>query len=344
MKKALSVLLASLFVLVMAACGSNNEKNSGASSSSPASPSASAPASASASAGESPAASESATPAEINVKHASGETAVKTNPAKVVVFDFGTLDTLDKLGIEVTGVPQQNLPSYLKKYEDSKYVNVGGLMEPDFEKIAEIKPDLIVISGRQASSYEEFKKIAPTINLALDTTNYMDSFKANLTTVGQIFGKEKEVTGELAAIEGEIQALHDKAAANGKTGLIVLTNEGKISAYGPGSRFGLIHDVFGVKPADDKIEVSTHGQSVSFEYVAEKNPDYLFVVDRGAVVASEGGESQPAKAVIENDLVKKTNAFKDGHIVYLDPNYWYLSGGGLISVSEMVKEVSAAFN
>jgi iron complex transport system substrate-binding protein len=81
--------------------------------------------------------------------------------------------------------------------------------------------------------------------------------------------------------------------------------------------------------------VTTHGQSVTFEYIAVKNPDYLFVVDRGAAV---GGEAA-AKKTIENELVKKTKAFKDGNIVYLDQNYWYLSGGGLISVSEMIKEI-----
>ena len=52
---------------------------------------------------------------------------MEKNPEKVVVFDFGMLDTLDELGIEVAGVPQANVPSYLSKYEDSKYTNVGRL-------------------------------------------------------------------------------------------------------------------------------------------------------------------------------------------------------------------------
>ena len=51
----------------------------------------------------------------------------------------------------------------------------------------------------------------------------------------------------------------------------MLVNEGQLSAYGKGSRFGLIHDTFGFKAADDKIEASTHGQSVSYEYVLEKS-------------------------------------------------------------------------
>lgn len=115
-------------------------------------------------------------------------------------------------------------------------------------------------------------------------------------------------------------------------------NSSWVSAYGAGSRFGIIHDEFGFAAADEKIEVSTHGQSISFEYIVEKDPDYLFVVDRGAVV---GGESS-AKQVVENDLVKNTKAYKNGKIIYLDPDYWYLSGGGLESVAGMTEEVSGS--
>jgi len=111
----------------------------------------------------------------------------------------------------------------------------------------------------------------------------------------------------------------------------------KIEAYGAGSRFGLIHDLFGFTPVDEGIEVSTHGQSVSYEYIVEQDPEYIFVVDRGAVV---GGESS-AKQVVENELVEKTKAAQDDNIVYLDPDYWYLSGGGLVSVQEMVNEIEA---
>lgn len=337
MKKAVSVLMLSLIMVVVAACGSGNgNSNAGAS------PSASPSASASASASPSASPTESAAPAEVTITHASGETTVKTNPSKVVVFDMGILDSLDKLGVEVAGVPQNNLPAYLSKYEDAKYANVGGLTEPDFEKIAEIQPDLIIISGRQASSYEEFVKIAPTLNLTLDTAKYRESVITNMTAIGQVFNKSDEVSAELAALDAKVKEINEKVTAEGKKALIILHNEGSISAYGSGSRFGLIHDVFGFAQADENIEVSTHGQKVTFEYVAEKNPDYLFVVDRSAVVASEGGEVSPAKESIENDLVKGTNAYKDGHIVYLDPNYWYLSGGGLVSVGAMIDEVSAA--
>lgn len=309
-KKLSLLLLVAMLAVVAVACGSVKEKE------------------------ESGTKKESAKSEEFTVKHLLGETKVKTNPKKVVVFDMGALDTLDKLGVKVAAVPHDGLPKYLSKYKGTTE-NAGGLKEPDFEKINEMAPDLILISGRQTEAYKELSKIAPTVYVGVDTANYMESFKENVTLLGKIFDKKDEAAKELARVDENINALKEKAPKD-KTGLIVLASGGKVSAYGPDSRFGIIHDVFGVPAVDDKLEVSTHGQSISFEYIAEKNPDYLFVVDRDAVA----GDGAAAKKTVENDIVKNTKAFKEGNIIYLDPNYWYLSGGGLESVDEMVKEVS----
>ncbi|WP_110928554.1 siderophore ABC transporter substrate-binding protein [Bacillus massiliglaciei] len=313
MKKLSLLLLIALIAIFTAACGSDKEKETNEGSDS------------------------SAKKEEMTVEHQLGKTTFNKNPEKVVVFDMGALDTLDKLGVDnVVAVPHQGLPEYLAKYKDTTE-NAGGLKEPDFEKINETAPDLILISGRQSDAYEELSKIAPTVYVGVDTTKYMESFKENVTLLGEIFGKEDEAKKELANVDKNIEELKSSVPAD-KKGLVVLATGGKISAYGPDSRFGIIHDVFGVPAVDENLEVSTHGQVISPEYIAEKDPDYLFVVDRDAVVSS-GGESS-AKATVENDIVKNTKAYKDGKIVYLDPNYWYLSGGGLESVNEMVKEIS----
>ncbi|QJD83131.1 siderophore ABC transporter substrate-binding protein [Cohnella herbarum] len=333
MKKSLSLILMSVMMIaVLAACGSNN--NEGA-----ASPSASPSASASASESASPSATTPAAPAEVTITHPLGTATVKTNPEKVVVFDFGTLDTLNKLGVEVAALPKASIPSNLSQFGDAKYEDAGTLFEPDFEKLNKLKPDVIFISGRTAEAYEELNKIAPTIQMSIDYSKYAESFAANAETIGKIFNKEAEVAAELAAFNASVEELKGKASTAGKA-LIVLTSGGKISAYGKGSRFGSIHDTYGFVPVDESIKPDTHGDKISNEYIAEKNPDILFVVDRDAVVSGEG--TVPAKEVIENDLVKKTNAFKNGKIIYLDANYWYLSGGGLQTELEMVKEAAQA--
>lgn len=271
------------------------------------------------------------------VEHELGTTEVAKNPENVVVFDFGVLDILDILGIEIAGLPQHLVPSYLEKYSSDDYANVGSLKEPDFETIAEINPDLIVISARQAELYDQFQEIANTVYLELDTTRYMDSFKENVAIIGEIFDKEQEVEEELASIEDSIAELKQKAEEDGQNALIILANDDKISAYGPNSRFGLIHDVFGIPAVDENIEVSTHGMNVSFEYVVEQDPDLLYVVDRSAAIG-EGTSEQ----LVENTLMERTKAYQNDNIFYLDPEYWYLSGGGLVSVAEMIKEIDAS--
>ncbi|HLR60976.1 MAG TPA: siderophore ABC transporter substrate-binding protein [Lentibacillus sp.] len=273
---------------------------------------------------------------KVTVSHELGETEVPKNPEDVVVFDYGTLDTMDKLGIEPAGVPKGSIPSYLEKYEGDDYKNVGSLKEPDFDKLAQMNPDLIIISGRQSSLYDQLQEIAPTIYLGVDTTRYMESFKENLSKIGTIFDKQDEIDQELQEIEQSIADLKEQASSSGKNALIILANDDKISAYGPSSRFGLIHDVFGIPAVDEGIEASTHGMNVSFEYVVEQDPEMLYVIDRGAVVGSESS----AKQVVENKLVKQTKAYQNDNIVYLNPDYWYLSGGGLVSVQEMVNEIS----
>ncbi|KOS63296.1 siderophore ABC transporter substrate-binding protein [Lysinibacillus agricola] len=263
-------------------------------------------------------------------------------PENVVVFDYGFLDTLDALDVKIAGLPQKSVPEYLSKYTDTTYVNVGSLKEPDFEAISSMNPDIIFISGRQASAYDELSKIAPTVYVGVDDKNFVESFKEKTELAGKIFGKEKEAADAFAAYEAKVEEVKAKTASAEEKALIVLANEGSLSAYGPGSRFGVIHDVYGVKAADEKIEASTHGATASFEYVRDTNPDILFVVDRDAAVNPEGESG--TKAAIENEIVGATNAAKNGKIFYLDPQVWYLSGGGLTSETQKVDDVLKAFN
>src|SRR5690606_18267381 len=98
---------------------------------------------------------------------------------------------------------------------------------------------------------------------------------------------------------------------------------------------GFIHDVLSLQPAIDQVEESVHGQKMSNELIAKTNPDYLFVVDRNAAVLGKIAN----KKEVENKLIQQTNAYKNGKIFYLDPNVWFISGGGLTSVDLMVEDV-----
>lgn len=277
----------------------------------------------------------------VSIKDSNGDRVeVQKNPQKVVVFDNGSLDTLDALGVgdSVIGAATKNLPSYLDKYKDVE--SAGGIKEPDLEKINQLQPDLIIISGRQSDYKEELAKIAPTLYLAVDTKEPWESVQQNVNALAEIFGKEDKAKEELATLTKEIEETKEKASKLEQTALVTLVNEGQLSAYGSGSRFGLVHDVFGFKQADDQIEASTHGQSVSYEYILEKNPGILFVVDRTKAIGGDDSKDN----VSANELVAQTDAGKNDQVISLQPDVWYLSGGGLESTKLMIEDVNQVFN
>lgn len=271
-----------------------------------------------------------------------GEVRVPLSPKRIVVFNLAALDMLDKLGLEkyVVGFPKGVVPEYLQKFKDDEGIaNTGSLKEPNFQIVNELKPDLILIGARQQADYEEFSKIAPSLLHHADYEDYVGSISENLNRLGKIFQMENK-TRELN--EAMLQNLSKHKLPEGENpprGLIVMFNNGKFSAYGKASRFGFIHDYFGVAPVSENLDVSTHGNSISSEYIQEQNPEILYVIDRNAAI----GEDEIDKSSIENPLVRQTKAYKNNKIIYLDPEIWYLAGGGLNSIKIMAGEISQGF-
>ena len=280
-------------------------------------------------------------PKKIEVTDAKGKKlTVPTHPKKVVVFDNGSLDTINALGEgkSVAAVALKNLPPYLSEFKSSE--SAGGLKEPDLEKINAVQPDLIIISARQESFKKDLEKIAPVLYLGVDNAKVWESTKANIMTLANIYGKETEATKQVETLEKNIAAVKEKAQKANLSTLTVLSNEGQLAAFGPGSRYAIVNDVFGFKSVDDTIKASTHGQQVSYEYVLEKNPDVLFVVDRTKALSGKTTET----LVASNELVKQTNASKNKKVIDLDPTLWYLSGGGLQSTQLMLDGVAKALD
>ncbi len=284
------------------------------------------------------------TPTEVAVTTYYGdETTVPYLPETLVVLDFAALDTLDHLGLgdRVVGVPSGTaMPPHLAAYADSAD-NVGTLFEPDFEAINALEPDLIVAGGRSQAVVPELTEIAPTIDLTFEwgTEPFWDSLVTNTTVVGQIFGVETAVADAIAALERSAADVAERAPDAG-TGLVILTSGGEVSAYGPdpAGRFDLVYDLLGVTPAVEQVAIDTHGDAISFEFLAETDPDMLFVLDRDAAIGAEGDSAQ---AILDNDLVNSTSAARNDRIAYVDTAKWYLSFGGLTSIGTMIDEVGS---
>jgi iron complex transport system substrate-binding protein len=273
----------------------------------------------------------------VTVNTARGDMTVPENPSKVVVFDMATLDDLQALKVPVAGAPKKVLIPYLQQTLETVN-NVGTLFEPDMEALNALKPQLIIISGRTAPKYDELAALAPTMDMSDSGQDLIGDGLKMLDNYGKLFKKETEAK----KLHDDIQNLltETQQAVKGKgTGLILMVNAGKLSAFGASSRFGWIHSQVGVPVADTNIPASPHGQSVSFEYVQKVNPDWLFVIDRTAAIGEEG---KTAQAVLNNDLVRQSKAWKENHIIYLS-SASYLAAGGVQQMKTDLTNIKAAF-
>ncbi|PKH22323.1 iron ABC transporter substrate-binding protein [Enterobacterales bacterium CwR94] len=276
----------------------------------------------------------------LNIVHAQGTTAVPKNPQRVVILNPAALDITDALGIVPIGVPKTSAhyPEHLAKYSGSQYFDAGTLFEPNYEALSNAKPNLIIAGARAHDAYNKLSEIAPTIAMDFDPHNFVASLSERTRQLGEIFGKDAQADRLIAAFTAQIAEVR-KSAEHAGTAMMIMINGGKMSAHSPGSRFGFVYDVLGFTPATTFPETGKHGNAVSPEFVMQANPDWLFVLDRDNAIGRK--ESASAQQVLDNALVRRTNAWKNQHIVYLNSGSLYIAGG-IQSYSQLMTQIEQA--
>lgn len=267
---------------------------------------------------------------------------VPYDPERIAVLDMASLDILDNLGMgdRVVGSASTSL-EYLTDYVDNEEVaNLGTIKEADLEAVMECDPDVIFIGGRLASSYDALSEIAPVVFLSTDSElGIVKSVTKNAETIASMFGLEDEVSKKTEGFDERIKAL--KKTAEGKTALVGMTTSGSFNLMGNNGRCSIVGREVGFENLTAAESTSTHGNEASFETVVEKNPDYIFVMDRDSAIGADG--AQTAKEIVENELVMGTDAYKNGRIIYLEhPAVWYTAEGGITALNIMLSDLENA--
>lgn len=267
---------------------------------------------------------------------------VPYDPERIAVLDMASLDILDNLGMgdRVVGSASTSL-EYLTDYVDNEEVaNLGTIKEADLEAVMECDPDVIFIGGRLASSYDALSEIAPVVFLSTDSElGIVKSVTKNAETIASMFGLEDEVSKKTEGFDERIKAL--KKTAEGKTALVGITTSGSFNLMGNDGRCSIVGREVGFENLTAAESTSTHGNEASFETVVEKNPDYIFVMDRDSAIGADG--AQTAKEIVENELVMGTDAYKNGRIIYLEhPAVWYTAEGGITALNIMLSDLENA--
>lgn len=333
MKKFIALVLGLMMILSITACANTNNSSSGSGSSAGGNNSSSDETS-------------NSTPDKITIQsfNASKEKVdleVPYNPQRIAILDMASLDILDALGLgdRVVGSASTSL-EYLQSYVTNEEIsNLGTIKEADMEAVMACEPDIIFIGGRLSSYYDALSEIAPVVYLATDTEiGVVESVRNNATTIASIFGMEDKVNDLMADFDSRIEAL--ATFAEGKTAIVGMCTSGSFNVLGNDGRCSLIGVEIGFENVgvDSNIDTSTHGNEASFEFIVEKNPDYIFVMDRDAAIGTDGAKL--AQEIVENELVMGTDAYQNGHIVYLaHPAVWYTAEGGITALDLMLEDL-----
>lgn len=270
------------------------------------------------------------------------ELEVPYDPQRIAILDMASLDILDNLGVggRVVGSADTSL-AYLQDYAPGDGIeNLGTIKEADLEAVMACEPDVIFIGGRLSESYDALSEIAPVVYLATDSElGVVESTRKNASVIASMFGLEEKVDTLMEDFDARIDAL--SAAAEGQTALIGMCTSGSFNILGNDGRCSIIGVEIGFENLGDGDVTSTHGNETSFELVVELNPDYIFVLDRDAAIATEGAKL--AQEIMENELVMSTDAYQNGHLVYLEhPAVWYTAEGGVTALDYMLSDLESA--
>ncbi|MFR2463114.1 MAG: ABC transporter substrate-binding protein [Streptococcus salivarius] len=219
---------------------------------------------------------------EKTIVHDFGTTELKKAPKRIVILDNLYGEILDPLDITPVGATTGQADShefstlFKKQYKDAKVVSVGWQGSPDLDKIAELKPDLILMTGEQEDLYEELSEIAPTVGYQINTDENWDYHETSLK-VAEIFDKRDEMKKDLDRLDAREAVFAENVKAKfGDQKLMYLRvtdNDVRYYAYG---HFGYLYDTYHFNRAetfnpDDMFQV------IDPDKLKDINPDLLIV-------------------------------------------------------------------
>ena len=273
---------------------------------------------------------------EKTIVHDFGTTELKKAPKRIVILDNLYGEILDPLHITPVGATTGQADSqefstlFKKQYKYAKVVSVGWQGNPDLDKIAELKPDLILMTGEQEDLYDELSEIGPTVGYQINTDENWDYHETSLK-VAEIFDKRDEMKKDLDRLDAREAVFAENVKAKfGNQKLMYLRvtdNDIRYYAYG---HFGYLYDTYHFNRAetfnpDDMLQV------IDPDKLKDINPDLLIVQADSQELLDNKLKNTPVWTSLK--------AVQNNKVIYADYST-YMLGFGIVSQEAIMKQIS----
>ena len=269
---------------------------------------------------------------------------VPVAPTRVVTLSEPALDGALALGVTPVGTTSgRGVPGvapYLAEKAGEVPI-VGGVGKPDLEKIAGLKPDLILTDGTSTGGKQDaldaLQRIAPVVS----SGDAGGDWKANLTILGDALNKNDDAKRVIGEYDSTTAALRERLAPTyGDKTFSVVRWQGK----GPGLILKellagrALTNVGLRRPASQDRGGPGHSEPVATENIATIDADYMFFGTLGGSSVGNpngGGASDVEASKAALDKARETPGFaelgavRSGHVIPVD-GYWTSAGGPLL--------------
>lgn len=273
---------------------------------------------------------------EKTIVHDFGTTKLKKVPKRIVILDNLYGEILNPLDITPVGATTGQADSqefstlFKKQYKDAKVVSVGWQGNPDLDKIAELKPDLILMTGEQEDLYDELSEIAPTVGYQINTDENWDYHETSLK-VAEIFDKRDEMKKDLDRVDAREAVFAENVKAKfGNQKLMYLRvtdNDIRYYAYG---HFGYLYDTYHFNRAE------TFNPDDMFQVI---DPDKLKDINPDLLIVQADSQELLENKLKNNPVWSSLKAVQNNKVIYADYST-YMLGFGIVSQKAIMKQIS----
>ncbi|WP_162160573.1 AraC family transcriptional regulator [Paenibacillus gorillae] len=263
---------------------------------------------------------ESSTPQQYaaSIETKFGTVEITQQPQRIVALGWGDAETVLSLGYEPVGASDwvafggDGIGPWLEgSYKNSP--TLIGTLEPDYELIASLKPDLIfdVKSSGDEERYKRLSEIATTVGIPAGADRYKTSSEDQLRIIAKALNKEAEGEALLKQVNDRFaKAVSEHPEFAGKTAVVGSYQSSGFGAYVTGStRIDFVTRLgFVVKPEIEKMENTNFAIKVADERLELLDADLTVIVPIGV---------EP-NIVREHPLFQKVPSVAEGRALVLD--------------------------
>jgi iron complex transport system substrate-binding protein len=277
---------------------------------------------------------------------------VPAAPKRVVALSEPTLDGLLALGVKpvatTAGRGQGDVSSYLAE-RAAGIPSVGALGRPNLERLAGLRPDLILLDGTSTQDdalVDKLERIAPTVYVSRTGQSWRSAF----SSLAAVVGLKARGAARLAAFDARVAEIKRRLAANAGAKVSVVRWSGiglpatllqELAVSRVLKQLGLTRPAGQLKPGPG------HSVPVSLENLDQLDGDWLFFASLGAGGAGPG--STPGEAGVrastaalelasESRSFRTLRAYRARRVVPVDGSAW-TSAGGLLAEHVVLDDV-----